>query len=151
MITTTEFRVSERVCLRPGVVFKARFGPQYRMNDGSLVDIAARGPFVFIKAHQEGDLILIEAFDRNGQHAILHIAGDRRSATPEIVTRPYEIRSTQRKVRRCSTKRKSDALKASAAKANASKRKPKRSKGGGTSARSTRKPKQRNLFANSTR
>ena len=151
MITTSEFRVSERVCLRPGTVFRARHGPQYRMADGSIVDMAAKGPFVFVNCHREGELVLLEAYDRNGQHTIMHIAGDRRSATEEIIPRPYQIVGTKRRNIRCSTQKKASVLKESHAKASASKRKRKRSKGGGTSALSTRKPKQRNLFANSTR
>jgi hypothetical protein len=94
--------------------------------------------------------VYLHAFDRNGQHSVLHVAGERESPSPEIIPRPYQIRQTVRKVRSCSTKRRAESVKASHAKARGSKRKRRSPKGSGIGlATSKAKPKQRRLFDHS--
>jgi hypothetical protein len=92
-----EHRVSERSILRPGTRFRATGGPLYKLADGTEVPLGARGPFVFRALLKRGSCQLIEAADREGNTAILHIGGRRKRATPEIVTRPYRIKSVIRK------------------------------------------------------
>lgn len=145
---TTEYRISERSVLRPGTVFRARNGPLFRLADGSTVPVAAKGPFVFQAADVDGERVYLHAFDRHGQHAVLHIAGEREPPSPEIIPRPYSIRNTIRKVKRCSTQRQAISVAASHAKAKSSKRKrgsPTKRNGTG-SATSRHKPKQQKLF-----
>jgi len=96
-VTEDSYRVSERVVLRPGVKFRAGGGPYYRMPDGTQASLAARGPFTFIRCHKRGKFVWIEATDRDGQFAPLHVAGRRRRVTASIVPRPYVIRSTVRR------------------------------------------------------
>ena len=143
---TNEYRLSERSMLRPGTVFRAGNGPLFQLADGSTMPVAAKGPFVFQAAEINGERVYIHAFDRNGQHSVLHISGERESPSPEIIPRPYEIRNTIRKVKRCSTQRKSASVKASHEKAQSSKRR-RRSTGGGIGSDTFgRQPKQQRLF-----
>lgn len=147
---TNEYRLSERSVLKPGTVFKARNGPLFRLADGSTISVAAKGPFVFQAADVDGERVYIHGFDRHGQHAVLHIAGEREPPSPEIIPRPYSIRNTIRKVKRCSTQRKAMSVAASHAKAQGSKRKRKPKKGSGIGlATSKAKPKQQRLFDHS--
>jgi hypothetical protein len=96
-VTEDEYRVSKRVVLRPGVKFRAGGGPYYRLSDGTKVSLAAAGPFTFVRCHRRGKYVLIEALDRDGCFAPLHVAGRRARITPALVPRPYVIRSTVRK------------------------------------------------------
>ena len=143
---TNEYRLSERSMLRPGTVFRAGNGPLFQLSDGSTMPVAAKGPFVFQAAEINGERVYIHAFDRNGQHSVLHISGERESPSPEIIPRPYEIRGTIRKVKRCSTRRRAESVKASHAKAKGSKQNRKLKGGGTGSATSRHKPKQQRLF-----
>lgn len=92
-----EYRVSERVCLRPGVRFRAKGGPLFQLADGTTVPLAAKGPFTFRRHCKRGACEWLEVGDRDGFNAILHIAGRRRKVSPEIIPRPYKIGSTIRK------------------------------------------------------
>ena len=83
--------------LRRGDRFRASGGPLWRKDDGQKTSIAARGPFVFLEHCQRGKLEWIEALDKNGSFAALHIAGRRRKISPQIVTRPYRIKGRVRK------------------------------------------------------
>ena len=144
-MTTYEHRVSERTLLVPGKVFKAREGPMIRMKDGSVESFADKGPFIFIAKEQNDDVVLLHAYDRNGFHSVLHVAGDRTPGVDQIIPRPYVISQTVRKVRRCQTQRKSQAVAESHRKtvAQAGKRGRKGSKANSTtSARTPRKKKQ---------
>jgi len=96
-VTEQEYRVSERVVLRPGVKFRAGGGPYYRMPDGTRVSLAAAGPFTFHAYHRRGKAGWIEATDKHGCFAPLHVAGRRRRVTPSLVPRPYVVRSTVRR------------------------------------------------------
>lgn len=109
-MTTYEHRVSERTLLVPGKVFKAREGPLIRMNDGSVESFADKGPFIFISREQKDDVVLLHAYDRNGFHSVLHVAGDRTPGVEQIIPRPYVISSTVRKVKQCRTQRRSKAV-----------------------------------------
>jgi hypothetical protein len=100
MIATERFdsyRVSERVVLRPGTRFRARGGPYYTLTDGTEVSLSARSPFTFRNFCKAGRIEWIEAMDRDGLNAILHIKGRRKTVDSAIVARPYKIGSTIRK------------------------------------------------------
>jgi hypothetical protein len=95
--------------------------------------MAAKGPFIFHSAAiREDGLVLFYAFDRDGQHAVLHISGERPSPTPEIITRPYQVSGLKRKNIKCTTKRKAESLKESHEKAKSTKRGRRRRGGGST-------------------
>jgi hypothetical protein len=94
---TEEYRVSERVVLTPGMKFRAGGGPYYRLPDGTKVSLAARGPFTFLAHCKRGRRSWIDALDREGNYAPLHVEGRRRRITPALVPRPYVIRSTIRR------------------------------------------------------
>jgi hypothetical protein len=92
-----EYRVSERVRLRPGVRFRAKEGPLFTLADGTTVPMAARGPFTFRRYCRCDAVEWLEVADRDGFSAVLHIGGERRKVCPEIIPRPYRIGSTIRK------------------------------------------------------
>jgi hypothetical protein len=94
---STSFRVSQRVVLTPGVRFRAKGGPLVRLSDGTRVALAAKGPFVFMRHCQRGTCQWIDALDKAGNYAPLHIGGRRRKVTPAMVLRPYRITGTVRK------------------------------------------------------
>lgn len=91
------YRISERSCLRPGTRFRARGGPVYKLNDGTEVSLAARGPFTFRFHCKTGRVEWIEAVDSGGANAILHIKGKRKTVDEAIVARPYQLKSVIRK------------------------------------------------------
>lgn len=91
-----ELRLSERSVLRPGTRFRANGGPQWRLTDGTLINIAARGPFVFRCLWRRGAYSYVEAIDKEGQYAILHLTGRRERIDDALITRPYRIKSTIR-------------------------------------------------------
>ena len=95
--TSDEYRVSQRVVLRPGVKFRASAGPYYRLADGTHVSLAAAGPFTFHAYHRRGKYGWIEATDKHGCFAPLHVDGRRRRVTPSLVARPYTVRSVVRR------------------------------------------------------
>jgi hypothetical protein len=92
-----EYRVSQRVTLVPGTRFRARGGPFIVLTSGVKASLAAKGPFTFKAHHQRGKYEWIEALDKTGQFAPLHIAGRRKRVTPALVPRPYKITSVVRK------------------------------------------------------
>jgi hypothetical protein len=99
--TTTrleEYRVSARVNLVRGDVFRARGGPQWKCDDGTRVSLAAKGPFVFIAYCRRGSCEWIEALDKGGSWVAMHLRGRRRRVSPQVVTRPYTILGKKRKV-----------------------------------------------------
>lgn len=143
MTPANEYRVSERSILRPGTAFRANGGPVYALPDGTEVSCAARGPFVFKYAEQAGETVYLHAFDRDGQHVCLHVAGDRASPYPELVPRPYRIRSVMRKGRSlCRGSRKASAANSTQSK-DRSKPKPDSKTKPSTSATGRRKKKRR--------
>jgi hypothetical protein len=68
--------------------------------NGTEVRLAAKGPFTFKAWVKQGGCEIIEALDRDGCFAPLHIAGHRHQSVPEIIPRPYRIKSTIRKKER---------------------------------------------------
>ena len=95
--TITEYRIGERSVLRPGTQFRATGGPVYETVEGDQIPIAAKGPFVFRCLHRMQSCLLIEAFDKYGNAAVLHIEGKRTPPFPGFVARPYKIRSLIRR------------------------------------------------------
>lgn len=90
-------RIGERSILRPGTRFRAGGGPQWRLSDGTLLSLAAKGPFVFRQLCKKGSVEWIEACDRDGANAILHLKGRRKKIDEAMVPRPYRIKSLIRK------------------------------------------------------
>jgi hypothetical protein len=109
-MTTYEHRVSERTLLVPGKVFKAREGPLFRMDNGELEPLVSRGPYIFVSRQVQNDCVLIHAIDRDGCHALLHVAGERKSSCDQIIPRPYVITQSVRKIKQCRTQRKSKTV-----------------------------------------
>ena len=91
------YRVSERVLLVRGDVFRAKGGPLWKFDDGTKASLAAKGPFVFLAFCRRGKCEWVEAIDKLGAYAVLHIGGRRRRVSPQIVTRPYVIVGKKRK------------------------------------------------------
>lgn len=100
-MTTTErlaeYRFGQRSVLRPGVRFRANKGPLFQLADGTQVSVAAHGPFIFRAYVRHGSTEWIEATDRDGGNAILHIKGQRKQVDEALIPRPYTIRSLIRK------------------------------------------------------
>lgn len=94
-----EYRVSERVILRPGDRFRIGAGPYYRLASGEKVPMATRGIVTFrraIRCGRGGRRVLIEAQAGEGT-VILHVAGPRSNRlVPGLVCRPYKIRGKLR-------------------------------------------------------
>lgn len=93
-----EYAVSQRVTLRPGDKFRAKGGPYFRTPAGKIA-MTARGPYTFIRVARHRSRVVIEAFDKGGQFAPLHVEGRRRSPCKEIVARPYRVTSKLRSAR----------------------------------------------------
>jgi hypothetical protein len=96
-MTTKEYKISERSTLVPGSAFRATGGPVFVLQDGTEESMAARGPFVFLYAEQNQELVFIHAIDRTGNHAILHVKGERKSPFEGLDPRPYVIKNRMRK------------------------------------------------------
>lgn len=94
---STEYRVSQRVVLRVGDKFRAKGGPYWKNSEGQKEKYGATGPFIFQRHCKRGSREWIEALDKTGQFAVLHIKG-RRPASAGLVPRPYTIIG---KTRRC--------------------------------------------------
>lgn len=94
---TKEYRVSERSTLVPGTAFRTSGGPVYQFEDGHEESMAARGPFAFLYAENTADVVLIHAIDKSGNHAILHVEGERKQPFPGLIPRPYKIKNRLRK------------------------------------------------------
>lgn len=92
-----EYRMSERRLLVPGTRFNARLGPLFRLRDGSTVPLKAPGPYEFVSYVQADGYDFIEAKDRDGCSAVLHLSGQRQTVSPEIIGRPYELTKVYRK------------------------------------------------------
>jgi len=94
--TSLEYQVSPRVRLEPGDVFHAKGGPLWRLADGTKVSIGAKGPFTFLSHCSRGSCEWIEATDKHGCTAVLHLTGRRKRIDPSVVTRPYVITRKKR-------------------------------------------------------
>lgn len=95
-IKTESYQVSERVVLKVGDVFRAKGGPQWKLADGTKVSLSAKGPFIFRSFCKRGTCEWIEALDKHGNFAALHLRGRRRRIDRAIVSRPYVITSKKR-------------------------------------------------------
>lgn len=89
-IIASEYRVSERVVIRPGDKFRAKGGPYWLSPSGEKVRMTSKGPFTFHRHVKRGRVERIDCLDRDGQYACLHIAG-RRKSIAGLVTRPYTV------------------------------------------------------------
>lgn len=91
-----EHRVSDRIVIRPGDLFRATGGPYYltRDDDGNRVRIpmAARGPFRFMRLATYRRKRWIEAYSTRDGGAVVLALTARRSVMPGVVVaRPYRV------------------------------------------------------------
>ena len=70
-----EYRVSERVVLRPGDRFRVTAGPYWRCHDGERIPMAERGVLTFVRAISRGSVVLIEARGDGGHRKDLIESG----------------------------------------------------------------------------
>ncbi len=96
IIRSDSYRVSQRVELRAGDVFRATGGPYWRLADGTKVRLSATGPFKFLSHVARGAVEWIEATDREKNFCVLHLAGRRRRIDVSLVARPYRILGKKR-------------------------------------------------------
>lgn len=97
--TSETYRVSERVLLVRGDTFRAAGGPYWKAPDGTKVAMKAYGPYTFHSHSKRGSCEWINATDRDGNYAVLHIAGKRKSPAG-LVPRPYTILGKTKKGKR---------------------------------------------------
>lgn len=100
-----EYRVSERVVLKPGDVFRASGGPYYVQHDLTgkrvKVSMAARGPFRFVSYSERGRKKWICAYSvKDGGFVALQLTKWRTVDLPNYVNRPYKIKSKMRAPKR---------------------------------------------------
>ncbi len=96
IIRSDSYRVSQRVELRAGDVFRATGGPYWKSLQGTKIKLNATGPFTFISHVTRGAVEWIEATDKSKNFCVLHVAGRRRRIDASIVTRPYRILGKKR-------------------------------------------------------
>ena len=97
MITScTEYRLSERVTIKAGDRFRASGGPYWKSFDGTKHSLSAKGPFTFLLHCKRNSVEWIEARDKDGNHAVLHIAGRRKKIDGCLVPRPYTVLGKKR-------------------------------------------------------
>lgn len=99
-IKSETYRVSERVVLSAGDVFRASGGPYWKGSDGTAISLKAYGPYRFIAHCKRGAVEWIEAKDKEGSYCVLHVAGRRRKIDGAIVTRPYRVIGKKRQSQR---------------------------------------------------
>jgi hypothetical protein len=92
-----EFRVSQRVTLKPGDLFRVKGGPYWKSATGEKLSLASKGPFRFVRHCRRGSTEWIESLDKFGAFAPLHIAGSRRRIDSRLVARPYVVVGKKRK------------------------------------------------------
>lgn len=91
-----EYRVSERVVLRPGDQFRVTAGPYWKASGGGRIPMAERGVLTFLRALTRGSTVLIEARGPEG-FCVIHVAGRRRNRVDQsLVCRPYRIKGRVR-------------------------------------------------------
>jgi len=90
-----EYQVSEKSILKRGTPFRcfADSGPVYQTESGEMLNMADKGPFVFLWAEQTNEITLIHALDRGGFHSVLHVAGTRKPSIEGLIPRPYVIKN----------------------------------------------------------
>lgn len=92
----TEYRVSERVVLRPGDRFRIGAGPYWRSASGEKIPLAARGVCRFVETIRQGAREFVVARCGDGT-VVLHVAGRRKNPLmPQLVCRPYKIKGKVR-------------------------------------------------------
>jgi hypothetical protein len=91
------YRVSERVLIQRGDKFRATGGPYWKGSDGTKVSLTARGPYTFHAHVKRGAVEWIEALDRDGAFAVLHVAGRRKRIDGSLVARPYKVIGKKRR------------------------------------------------------
>lgn len=96
-ITSDSYRVSERVLLSYGDKFRATGGPYWLTSDGQKIALKSYGPYTFHRHCKRGSIEWIEALDKNGSFAVLHIAGRRQKVDASLVPRPYRITGKKRR------------------------------------------------------
>ncbi len=94
---TTTYQISERSTLHPGTAFRARGGPVFQLEDGTEVPVCAKGPFLFQCAEHKNGIVYLHAIDKSGNHAVLHVEGERNPPFPGLIPRPYQVKNRMRK------------------------------------------------------
>lgn len=90
-----EYKVSQRVTLRRGDLFKVSGGP--RLADGGRLARPA-GPYKFsaYRLNEATGVGVIECFDRHHACAVLHVTGDRPQVCPGVIPSPYRVTGKKR-------------------------------------------------------
>lgn len=100
-IEHSEYRVSERVKLEPGDMFRATGGPYYLMRDETgkktKLSMAAKGPYRFHSYNERGRKKWIMAFStKEGGYVVLPLTRWKTVDLEHFVNRPYKITSKMR-------------------------------------------------------
>jgi hypothetical protein len=100
-VAHAEYRVSARVLLQAGDVFRANGGPYYVLRDetGKKVksSMAAKGPFRFQRYCASGRKKWIEAISiKEGGFVVLKLTKWRTLDLPNFINRPYKILGKKR-------------------------------------------------------
>jgi hypothetical protein len=70
------------------------------MAGGEKVPMSVRGVCTFVRAERIGKRVYVQATAKDGT-VVLHVAGRRRNRLmPEMVCRPYTIKTKKRRIRR---------------------------------------------------
>lgn len=95
-----EYQVSPRVTLRRGDRFTVTKGPYWRLSGGEKIPMSVRGVCTFVRAERIGRRVYVQAVAKDGA-VVLHVAGRRQNKLmPEMVCRPYAIKSKKRRASR---------------------------------------------------
>lgn len=92
-----EYRVSQRVLLRPGDVFRAKGGPFWKSSTGEKISLTPKGPFKFLRYCRRGETAWIESLDKNGAFCPLHLGGRRKRIDERLIPRPYVVTGKKRR------------------------------------------------------
>lgn len=90
-VNSDSYRVSERVVLSPGDLFRASGGPYWKGSGGTSISLKSYGPYKFLQHCKRGAVEWIEARDKEGAFCVLHVAGRRKRIDGSLVPRPYKI------------------------------------------------------------
>jgi hypothetical protein len=97
-LRSSVYQVSKRVTLQYGDRFTATGGPYWVVSDGTKLSLKSSGPYTFHCHVVRGAVEWIEALDKNGAFAVLHIKGRRKKIDASLVARPYRITGKKRPV-----------------------------------------------------
>ncbi len=90
-----EYKVSDRVTLTPGVLFRATGGPFFKSKDGTKISLKSRGPYRFIRHEQKGRKQQIICFDGDNGFAVLPLNrfknGAHKFFGSSYVNQPYKV------------------------------------------------------------